>query len=152
MTGTAAQYDGTTYVIPCGGAKVNTPAPARDLYAGQMFAHTLAAAEKAAAWDRSQGIPARVLILSALHGLVELDTVLAPYDVKMGDPQSVTPAVLAAQATALGLGWGSEVYAFLPAAYFTALDTALRTLDVYPAPVYEAAPGIGYQRAVNCHA
>jgi hypothetical protein len=31
------------------------------------------------------------------------------------------------------------------------LDAALRTEDIYPADVYEAAPGIGYQRQVASH-
>jgi hypothetical protein len=147
MTG---RYQGITYVIPCGAAKLDHPAPARDLYTGQMFRHTLAAAEAAATWDRTHGCgEARILILSALHGLTELHAVKAPYEQKMGQPGSVTPAELTAQALDLGIDWGSDVYALLPAAYYTALDEALRPLCVYVQPVYEAAPGIGYQRNVN---
>jgi hypothetical protein len=145
-TMTSTQYDGITYVIPCSAGKLGRPAPARDLYTGPMFRHTLAAAQASAAAGTR---PARILILSALHGLVGLDTVLAPYDCKIGQPGSVTPAVLAAQALALGIDWGSDVDALLPAAYFAVLNEALRTLDVYAREVYEAAPGIGYQRNVN---
>lgn len=143
----SSQYTGTTYVIPCGGAKLDTPAPAAELYTGSMFRHTLTAAQAAPA----DGEQARILILSAKHGLVTLDTVLAPYDQRMDQPGSITAAEIAGQALALGIDWGSEVYALLPSAYYSRLDEALRTLDVWLQPVYEAAPGIGYQRGVNAN-
>lgn len=128
-----------TMVIPCGGAKLDRPAAARDLYTGQMFRHTLAAAQAEA-----DAIGGRVLILSAEHGLITLDTVIAPYDRKMGQAGSVTPDTIAAQALALGIDWGASVYALLPAAYYRPLDEALRAQDVY-----EATAGIGDQRHVN---
>lgn len=134
--------DAIFVIIPCAAAKSSTPAAARDLYTSDNFRATLAAAES----DAFDG--ATVLILSALHGLLTLDQVVAPYDVKMGDPGSVTPEVVAEQAEALGMTWGAEVYAMLPGAYYRTLNTALRPLDVYPLDVYEAAPGIGYQRGV----
>lgn len=81
--------------------------------------------------------------------LVTLDQVLAPYDLRMGQPGSVTAATVADQALALGIDWGSEVYAMLPAAYFACLSEALRALYVYPQDVYEATAGIGEQRRVN---
>lgn len=135
----------TFLVIPCGADKADAPAPAAELYVGSMFRMALAAAETEAA-----EIGATVLIFSALHGLVELDTVLAPYDVKMGDPGSVTVEQVAEQAQALGLTWEAraDVYALLPKAYFAVLDAALRTDDVYAAQVYEACGGIGEQRGV----
>lgn len=133
----------TIAIIPCGGAKVDSAAPARDLYTGSMFRHTLAAVEASGDYDA-------VLILSAKHGLVELDTVLAPYDVTMGDADAITVDALAVQAQALGFDAEDvDAYGFLPGAYLDVLDEALRTLDVYVSPVYEAAPGIGYQRQVN---
>ena len=49
----------TYYVIPCGAEKQDKAAPARDLYTGSMFKHTLAAA-------LAQGD--RVLVMSAKHG------------------------------------------------------------------------------------
>lgn len=146
---TTTQYQGITYVIPCGGAKLDTPAAARDLYTGAMFRHTITAAQTEAARNTQQGTPARVLILSALHGLVELDTILAPYDQRMDQPGSIDAATLAAQALTLGIDWGSDVYTLLPGAYYRRLDEALRTLDVYPQDVYEATGGIGDQRGVN---
>jgi len=131
----------TFLVIPCGGAKGESPAAARDLYTGQMFRHALRAAEFEAA-----DCGGTVLVLSALYGLIPLDAEIAPYDVRMGDAGSVSPVFVAAQAAALGIEWRADVFAFLPRAYFAVLDAALRALDVYAADVYEAAPGIGYQR------
>ncbi|MEU6261823.1 DUF6884 domain-containing protein [Saccharopolyspora shandongensis] len=76
-------------VVPCGRAKLNHPATARLLYRSAHFRFVLAGVERAAA-----GAPVRVL--SALHGLVSPDTVLAPYDVTMGDSGSVAADRLAA--------------------------------------------------------
>lgn len=140
MTTTAART--IVYIVPCGAAKLDRPAAARDLYTGAHFANTLATAEAMAADD--DGI---VLILSAKLGLIELDTVVAPYDVKMGDADAITPAGIRTTADALGLEeLDPELYALLPGAYYAALAEALAPLDMFAADVYEAAPGIGYQR------
>ncbi len=151
----APPYPGITYVIPCGGEKLDRAAPAGELYTGQMFRHALNSVRKLAGYDEAEGRgPARILILSALHGLVELHTVLEPYDLKMGRPGSVSVETLAEQALALGIDWGAQVYAFLPKAYLARLDEALRTHDVYVQDVYEGCEdangraGIGPQRRV----
>lgn len=146
----APPYPGITYVIPCGGRKLDRPARARDLYTGSMFRHTLANVERRAGMDEAEGRgPARVLILSAKHGLVEPGTVLEPYDLRMGRPGSVSAETLAEQALAFGIDWGSQVYALLPHPYLARLDAALRVLDVYVQDVYEGAGGNGDQKAVN---
>ncbi|MEU4220372.1 DUF6884 domain-containing protein [Actinoplanes sp. NPDC026623] len=140
----APLYQGVTYVIPCGRAKWDRPARARDLYRGQMFRHTLENAELAAHDE-----PARVLLLSGKHGLVELDRVLAPYDQRIDAPGAVSVTTLVAQAQAFGIGWRSRVVALLPQAYFRPLNEALRTLHVYPMDAYEGCRGNGEQRRVN---
>src|SRR5690349_4767772 len=76
-------------VVPCGGKKLNHSAPAGELYIGSYHRACRRAAEALR--------PARILILSALHGLVELDQVLAPYDLRMGQPGSVTESMLTEQ-------------------------------------------------------
>ena len=144
MTATTTTAPAITYVVPCGADKAATAAPARELYAGQMFRHTLAAAEAMAATE-----DARVLILSARHGLVDPDAVIAPYEQRIGAPGSITADELAAQALALGIDWGAQVYGMLPRAYLRTHDTALSKLDVYVQDVYEATAGIGEQRHVN---
>lgn len=130
------------YVIPCAAAKVDHAAPARDLYTSANFRSALATAEAMAAADGGT-----VLILSAKYGLLELDTVVDTYDVKMGDADAITPEGIRNTAVELGLDEADpELYALLPAAYFTALAQALAPLYLFAADVYEAAPGIGYQR------
>ena len=59
------------FLIACSAAKLDHPAPARELYTGQAFRLAMAAADRCGA---------DVLILSALHGLVQPGEVLAPYD------------------------------------------------------------------------
>jgi hypothetical protein len=137
------------FVIPCGAAKADHATAAADLYTGSAFAHTLRAAQaEAAATERDLGATTAVLILSAKYGLLALDDVVAPYDVKMGQPDSIGADALTAQAAALGIDYDTEVYALLPAAYRERLTAALDALDVAVQDVYEAAPGIGYQRGV----
>jgi hypothetical protein len=58
-------------LISCSGRKGKTPAPARFLYTGALFKKSLAFAERE--YDHS-------VILSAKHGLLELDDVVEPYD------------------------------------------------------------------------
>lgn len=139
------------FVVPCGAAKTDHAAPARDLYTGSSFRHALAAAEgEAAATARDLGAYTKVLILSALHGLVELDDVLEPYNVKMGDEASVSVDILAAQIADFGIEYGDEIYAMLPKAYRERLAAAAEQADdINVQDVYEAAPGIGYQRGVS---
>lgn len=131
-----------TYVIPCGGEKATTARAARDLYTGQMFRHTLATVLNLAADD-----DARVMILSARYGLVDLDTVIEPYEQRMDRPGAIGPDDLTVQAVTADLG--SEVYAFLPRPYLSTLDAALRPLGIWVQDVYEATAGIGDQRHVN---
>lgn len=137
-------------VVPCGGSKIDTAAPARDLYTGSLFRHQLASAEREAAFTAAElGVECEVLILSALHGLVTPDMVLAPYNVKMGDAEAVTVADLAESAEAAGIEYGDEVYGFLPKAYRAALAAALDVdLCVPLQDVYEATGGNGDQRGV----
>ena len=120
-------------VIPCGGAKLDRPAPAGQLYTGSYHA----ACRRTA--DALQ--PARVLILSALHGLVELDAELAPYDVRMGQPGSVTAEQLAEQAERLGVAGARSVVALAGQSYAEPLRA------VWPALVepLRGSRGIGEQ-------
>jgi len=79
----------TVVLVGCGKAKLPRLAPARDLYTGGLFRQARAYAEKHAdAW----------LILSAKHGVIHPDDVIAPYDVSMND---LTAAERAA--------WGEKV-------------------------------------------
>lgn len=62
-------------LVGCASQKLQRPAPARDIYVSQLFKKASAYAEKTCD---------RWYILSAKHGLVHPDTVLEPYDMKLG--------------------------------------------------------------------
>ncbi len=61
-------------LVACGKGKRDHPAPARDLYSGALFRKASAYCE--ATYDRWY-------ILSAKHGLVDPETVVAPYDLSL---------------------------------------------------------------------
>jgi hypothetical protein len=61
----------TLYLVSCVGQKCDTPAPAAELYTSQWF-------KLARAYVEAQGAPWRVL--SALHGLLHPEQVVAPYE------------------------------------------------------------------------
>jgi hypothetical protein len=106
-------------VVPCSRAKLDTPAPAGRLYTGPLHLAARRAAERMRA--------RRVLVLSARHGLVDLDTVIEPYDLAMGDPGSVVRETLARQAAALREPPDTPfVVLLLPRAYAQAVE------DVWP--------------------
>ncbi|EPR14754.1 hypothetical protein EWH08_19290 [Sphingobium indicum] len=63
------------FLVACVAAKLDRPAPARDLYASPWF-------RKARAYvERQEG---QWFILSAKHGLIAPETVIAPYDETLG--------------------------------------------------------------------
>lgn len=132
----------TIVIIPCGGAKADRATTAVRLYTGQMFTHTLRAA-------RAITTDANIYILSALHGLITLDTIVAPYDTRMGNTGCVTADQVARQATAHDIANRDDVYTLLPRAYREVASAALQSIYVYPQDVYEDLAGIGEQRHVN---
>ncbi|MFF5642083.1 DUF6884 domain-containing protein [[Kitasatospora] papulosa] len=121
-------------VIPCGATKLDHPAPAAELYTGSYHR---ACARAAAALTASGGT---VLILSALHGLIPLDRVLSPYEMRMGAPGSITPDTLRKQARALGLDRATDVTILAGLTYATA------ALAVWPhaATPLAGLPGMGH--------
>lgn len=70
----------TLYLVGCGKSKRADPTAAGDLYTDPLVQKSLTYAQQEAA--ASGGT---VRILSALHGAVELDHVLDPYDLSMND-------------------------------------------------------------------
>jgi hypothetical protein len=145
------------FVVACGAAKLDHPAPARDLYTSAHFRYVLDGAEREAARTaQACDVDTRVLILSAEHGLVDLDTKLSPYDRKITDPCSVHVYRLADQLIEqaggrLGDHDGAapvEVYAFLPRAYLARLRDGADIVAVPVYDVFEGCTGIGQQRHV----
>src|SRR5436309_1888512 len=103
-------------VIPCSQAKAATAGPARDLYTGSTFRAALRAAA-------TLTTPDRILVLSARHGLLGLDEWVEPYNVRIGQDGSVTPAVIRAQAEGRGIA-DAELVAIVPSAYWAVLAEA----------------------------
>ena len=62
-------------LVSCSASKSPESSPARELYTGTLFKESLAYAEKLQ--------PDAIFILSALHGLVRPDQLIAPYNVTL---------------------------------------------------------------------
>jgi hypothetical protein len=104
-------------IVSCGGRKSTSeqPVPAGQRYTGSYH---LALRRAADTLTRS-GSTGRVLILSALHGLLTLHDLIAPYDLRMGDKGSVTGEQLLQQAAGLDI-LGADVTVLGPRAYVEA--------------------------------
>lgn len=83
-------------IVPCGAVKAALPRPAGDMYLSGYHRLTRRAAN--ALTD-----DANVRIVSALHGLLPLDQVIDPYNLRLGQPGSITAEQLEAQADQQGL-------------------------------------------------
>jgi hypothetical protein len=121
-------------IVGCGAAKLDRPAAAAELYTGQHFRACLLTA-------RALVPDALIRILSARHGLLELDELVQPYDVKLGQAGSITGHELAAQAWERGLLGPRPVTCLCSAAY---VALARQVWPGLIAPL--AGQGIGCQR------
>lgn len=133
-------------VVPCSGAKLWHKAPAGQLYTGTF--HKLARQAADALVEQHGG---QVVILSALHGLLQLDDVVEPYDVQLGQPGAVAVSRVALQLLQLlQAGEAPTVVSLLPRAYRTVLAQAVDELPPAARPVMvepmQGAAGVGYQR------
>lgn len=126
----------TTVLVPCGAAKVTYATTAGDLYRGTF--HRLA--RQAA--DVLTATGGRVLIVSGLYGLLELDTPVEPYEQRINQAGAITLDELRRQADDLGLD-SDRVVALLPSAYRNALTAAGIRID---ADILAGTRGIGDQR------
>jgi hypothetical protein len=70
--------------VGCASQKLKRPAPARELYVYQLFKKASAYAELTCD---------RWYLLSAKHGLVHPDTVLEPYDMRLGTNHRTSPPI-----------------------------------------------------------
>lgn len=128
------QPTGLLIVIPCAARKLDHPAPAGELYQGSYHR---ACRQTADALTATGGT---TVILSGLHGFLPLDGTIEPYEMRMGDPGSVTADQLRNQAQKLGLADARTVVVLAGALYTDA------TRQVWP---HASAPltgrGIGRQ-------
>jgi hypothetical protein len=148
----------TLVVIPCGRAKHHSPTVAQELYTGAAFSHFLTCAVGLATDDAQWGQHRTdVVIMSALHGLVDLDTVIAPYDQTIVEKGPLLPDwTLVDQLVSRA---PRVIMAMLPGRYLRRLETAVQyvnyegseedpwieVLDTFEAGVGHQF-GIGWQR------
>ena len=125
-------------IIPCGAAKLDHAAPAAELYTGSMFKDALRTA-------RSMTTDENIRIMSAMHGLVRLDHVIEPYEMKISDKDSVTGYRLVMQL--VGMKFDGELITFLPKGYLKRLTSAGIAAGCTILDMYEGCAGIGYQKA-----
>ena len=136
----------TIYVVPCGAAKLDHAAPAAELYIGAQFRYVLNAALELADANRN-----RVRILSALHGLLELDTVVEPYDMKMDHAASVASWTVRKQLEDIKPNANLHLIALTPNAYSDQLDAAINDSTspmqgVRLTTAFAGCRGVGEQR------
>ncbi len=124
-------------VIGCSKTKVEYAAPVCRLYTGGVFTNSLK-------WALSVVEAKDVRVLSALHGLVPLYKVLAPYDLKMAPGVGVTVATLQRQVSELD---ANLLVGVLSAEYRVRLTEAARLSGVsvrYPFTDLLPNRSIGY--------
>ena len=124
-------------IIPCGSAKLGKAAAASEFYTGSMFQDALRTARKLYTDDR-------IYVLSAKYGLVKLDQVLKPYNVKLGDKGSISPKKLSKMIKDLGIE--GTVTSLLPKQYHKLFTDAARN-ELQIEQYFEGTRGIGDQKA-----
>ena len=98
------------------------PSPAKDAYSSSIFSVSREYAEK---------LGEKWLVLSAKYGFIEPDFLIpGNYDVRMGDPGSISPSELVAQVKDKGLARFKEVDVLGSIDYFYAVRTAFRDTNV----------------------
>jgi len=113
------------------------PAPAGQLYVGGFHL----ACRRAAAVLTT---PDRILIPSVPHGLLPLDRVIAPYELRMGQPGSISPAEMRRQGEQLHLVDEPRVIVLAGRAYTDAARRSGRTRPLpWPALAVSAASSLG---------
>lgn len=127
--------EGPLVIVPCGRGKKSSTSPAGELYTGSY--HRLCLRAAGALTD-----PSRIRILSGKHGLLELDCVVEPYEMRITDPGAVTIADVVDQAGRGGVADESEVIV-LAGRDYTRIACAVWPHAVTP---LAGAGGIGEQQ------
>lgn len=83
-------------IIPCVFEKTDYKTKARNLYIGHYF-------ETCMKYAANKTNDKNIFILSAKHGLIALDDLIEPYDMKMGQIGSITDELLKEQAEGFGI-------------------------------------------------
>ncbi|MFF4187073.1 DUF6884 domain-containing protein [Streptomyces sp. NPDC001691] len=125
-------------IISCGSRKLKPDGHLQVVSAGELYIGHYHRSLRGAA-DALTNSPSQILIASALHGLVTVSQSLAPYEMTMDHPSSVTSDHLRVQADVFGLH-GAEVI-FLGGKRY-----AHRLLPAIPHCLRPLTGGMGTQR------
>jgi len=133
-------------MLACSGMKLAAPAPALELYRGVMY-QTYRANVRA-------GAEPHIVILSALHGFLNPETIIAPYDQRMTGARADEMLAHLVSRYMVGASWPRElgnVFLAGGAEYRRVMRAALDALrDCYgieAIAIAETRGGIGEQRA-----
>ena len=133
-----AKPPSTIVLISCSKSKLARPAPARELYTGQLF-------KKAVAWAERQGH--QWFVISALHGLVTPSQTIAPYDYSLKDRrgsrerESWAHLAISSQLT-IHVSKGSHAFLIMPELYRRFIQPQLaRNSITYTNPLQQLAIG-----------
>jgi len=123
-------------IIPCGGRKSGVHCAASALYRGAYYRGCLA-------YARSLVPDGSIRILSGLHGLLALSEVIAPYEMRLGEPGSICAGAVRSQAAAMGdvspvLVVGGQEYVNMARAVWPQAASFVESLP-------KKKRGIGYQ-------
>ncbi|MFI6820542.1 DUF6884 domain-containing protein [Micromonospora sp. NPDC050187] len=100
MRRTVMGRDDRVVIVPCGTAKLTRSTPAGRMYTGSYHQACRRAAAR---------LGGQLVILSARYGFLDPDTVIEPYDLRMGQPGAVTVPTLRAQARRMGIDTAGTV-------------------------------------------
>ena len=125
-------------IMGCGNRKGSRPARAIDLYLGSYFM-------AGRRWISTVARLDQVYILSAKYGLVRASQMLEPYNLRMGQPGSISSAGIAEQIKAHDLGDATPLLVGMGKAYVARLQGLFRVR--YWLTEYMDLPGngMGYQ-------
>lgn len=131
-------------LVGCSAQKLDLPAPARLLYCSPLFRKSLAYAER---------VCSRVYVVSATHGLVELDTVTKPYDRRLqGKAERVAWGRRVAHLLVDRHGRAVDYLILAGADYAQPLATGLRTIDGFHEDGWRGVPkGRIHQPLIGLH-
>lgn len=110
-------------IITCGQEKALTKSRAEKMYVSGYFKQCLA-------WAKAKTSPEKIFIISAKYGLLRLDEVIAPYDLRMGQPGSISPSAISRQAEDLGIV-DAEIISTAGADYQKVLNRVFKKIS-YP--------------------
>lgn len=118
-------------IITCDSKKLTKPSIAQNMYIGSFFKTQLQ-------WAKKHFNRNNIFILSAKYGLLKLDDLIEPYDLKMGDKNSVNLQTISKQIKKYKIN--GKIYSTAGKEYRKILDKVFINIE-YP---FRHLKGMGY--------